>query len=873
MGSRVTRLTSPVPVVSYMMLGNIAVLFQNRSQVSCRAYRVFLRRKCAGGASRRLLVKRTTKRRNTRRLRISRASRLRGELLERRIVLSVESLVDPAALEFHDDHDLSHHDDDPAIRVSVSGHRYYFDPPIPPRLDGSVATAAPETLRDASEVDFGTTHPLDALPILHSNPAASIKFYLDFDGHLVEGTRWNDENGGRTIHAPAYDVDGDPTTFSDEELRRIDLIWQRVSEDFLPFDVDITTEFPGQAALEGDRQAIRALISTNIDDESLGGSGDAWFSKAGGVAFISSWLWKSDTPVWAFYNELDDTTEKPVAEALSHELGHAVGLGHDGQSGGTPYYRGHGDGEVGWAPIMGAGYDRELTQWDKGDYLGASNLERDIRTITARVNRIVYREDDHGNWEGDATPLDRDHANVSGAGIISRRNDADAFSFVHDGGEIAIDVTPAEVGANLDVVVELYDEDGELIELYEPPDTISVSLRKELPAGTYYLVVDGGGRDVSGEQGYTDYGSLGRFTIRGQVNIVPSLAAVAGGPYEIGEGESLALAANASHGTSLTFAWDLNGDGQFDDASGEAPVVSWQQLGELDPPIDDDGDYVVILRVTDSDGTHADSVARLTVRNQNPEIASIPPSSITAGEQVAFKIEASDIPGDPLQYQWDFGDGSPVVTGHTTTQTHVFEKSGDFTVELTARDDDGGVTTHTFQVQVMANLPRTISASLQQDDIVTRLDELRVQFSHDVSASLDATDLLIFNSTTNRVVETRNVPLVWFDEERVARWDFSAIDLRPGTYTAALIASRVTDQLGRVLDGDGDGLSGGDWIQDFTVTVAGDVNLDYRVDFSDFAIVAANFGLEGGWSSGDFDDDNKVGFTDFLLLAHNWNAE
>ena len=41
-----------------------------------------------------------------------------------------------------------------------------------------------------------------------------------------------------------YDLDGDYTTFSDEEQTRIQRIWARVAEDYAPFDVDVTTEQP-----------------------------------------------------------------------------------------------------------------------------------------------------------------------------------------------------------------------------------------------------------------------------------------------------------------------------------------------------------------------------------------------------------------------------------------------------------------------------------------------------------------------------------------------------------------------------------------------------------------------------------------------------
>ena len=73
---------------------------------------------------------------------------------------------------------------------------------------------------------------------LHSNPASSKKIYLDFDGF----------NGFYHVYNP-WTMDGSADSFSDAEKRRIHEVWQAVTEEFLAFDVDVTTEDPGRAAL------------------------------------------------------------------------------------------------------------------------------------------------------------------------------------------------------------------------------------------------------------------------------------------------------------------------------------------------------------------------------------------------------------------------------------------------------------------------------------------------------------------------------------------------------------------------------------------------------------------------------------------------
>ena len=65
----------------------------------------------------------------------------------------------------------------------------------------------------------GLDHPLVA-PALSSLPGAPASLYLDFTGDFtsVYGSYKN-------ITTPAYDQDGDPSTFSDGEIASIAKIW------------------------------------------------------------------------------------------------------------------------------------------------------------------------------------------------------------------------------------------------------------------------------------------------------------------------------------------------------------------------------------------------------------------------------------------------------------------------------------------------------------------------------------------------------------------------------------------------------------------------------------------------------------------------
>lgn len=375
-----------------------------------------------------------------------------------------------------------------------------------------------ELAETAATGPLGTTvaYSLSDTFLLSSVPGANQTIYLDFTGHVTSGTIWNTNfAGGQDIVTPAYDFDGNTSSFSDAELQSIQYIWQRVAEDFIPFNVNVTTLDPGSAA----------LIKSGTGDTAwgvrvaIGGSSYDWFGQgAGGVAYIGSFNWNTDTPTYVFDEQLGNGHEKYTAEAISHEAGHTLGLDHDG----TPtegYYTGHGSGETGWAPIMGVGYYQNLAQWSKGEYTGASQKQDDLAIITTQ-NGFGYRTDDHGNTTSSASALSVAGNSVSGGGIVERNTDVDLFSFATGAGAVSLNITPAVRGPNLDILAELLDSAGNVIASANPADLLSASINVNLSAGNYYLRIDGVGKGDPLGTGYSDYGSLGQYSISG--SIVPA---------------------------------------------------------------------------------------------------------------------------------------------------------------------------------------------------------------------------------------------------------------------------------------------------------------------------------------------------------------
>jgi|Deesub1362A_J573_1020465.scaffolds.fasta_scaffold06767_4 hypothetical protein len=89
-------------------------------------------------------------------------------------------------------------------------------------------------------------------------------------------------------------------------------------------------------------------------------------------------------------------------------------------------------------------------------------------------------------------------------------------------------------------------------------------------------------------------------------------------------------------------------------------------------------------------------------------LASVTPTIIYEGESVSFSAAGSfDPDGSIVTYAWDFGDGS---TATQTTVTHTYSASGNYTVMLTVKDNDGLSDTTTASIIVRPRATITIAS-------------------------------------------------------------------------------------------------------------------------------------------------------------------
>ncbi len=192
-------------------------------------------------------------------------------------------------------------------------------------------------------------------------------------------------------------------------------------------------------------------------------------------------------------------------------------------------------------------------------------------------------------------------------------------------------------------------------------------------------------------------------------NVAP--VADAGGPYVTGGSAAITLAGTATDAGAddLDFAWDLDGDGLFDDADVAAPSFDASGLAAGEST-------TVTLRVTDDDGatdTDAATVRNDTVVNRDPVADAGGPYAVRIGETIVLDGSATDADGDDLSFAWSFDQDNTFDDAFVADPT--FDATGltpgFITVDLRVTDAAGNTDRDNAALQVLpANIPPTADA-------------------------------------------------------------------------------------------------------------------------------------------------------------------
>lgn len=339
----------------------------------------------------------------------------------------------------------------------------------------------------------------EAAPTLNSYPTAAATLYLDFDGHDVNSSMWN-------FGTPFSCL---PAVMTDEQITEA---FNRVAEDFRPFNINVTTELAKFLAAPIARR-MRVIVTPT----------SSWYAGVAGIAYVTSFTWGDDTPAFVFSDRLANNPRR-VAEAISHESGHTLGLYHQSNWSSSctlvsAYHTGIGNGETSWGPIMGNAASRNNTQWNAGPIPNGCSAIQDNLNVITTTNGFGYRPDDHADLYTSATVINTAGISFSKSGVIATNSDKDYFRIdVSENGKLKLNAIPFGVGANnsganLDVKLMLQDSRGNTLGTYEYSDSLHAKIDTTLNAGTYYLIIDGTGNVNS----QNDYGSLGAYTIEGSM--------------------------------------------------------------------------------------------------------------------------------------------------------------------------------------------------------------------------------------------------------------------------------------------------------------------------------------------------------------------
>lgn len=655
--------------------------------------------------------------------------------------------------------------------------------------------------------------PLSSVPALSSLPGAFAKLYLDFVGDTT--SNWGSYHPGTT---PAYDTDGDATTFSTTELANINEIWSRVAEKYSPFQVNVTTVDPGNI---NNLETVRVVI---------GGNGSWYGSTAGGVAYVGSFSNSHPTTgkniVFVFSQNLGGGNPRYVAEAAAHEAGHSFGLEHQSVWNGSTKVSEYNTGDSLRAPVMGASYNAARGLWWLGrNALPGGPTQDDMAVVSGATNNFGYRADDHGNSVGAATPLSPSGANVYGSGIITTTGDVDYFSFTTTPGTVRFTVSPASFGATLDATLELRDAVGTLL---VSADTASLgeSLVRSVAAGSYRVVVKSHG----------SYGDVGQYSL---VGVLPDA-------YE--DNDSRLTAADIGVGTGMQLN-NVNIDQSGDD--------DWYRFLLLAPDTVDiaatfsHGSGNLDLEVADVNGT----VLASSTSSTDNELVQL--GNLTAG---LYYIRVYGVAGATNNYSLGVLPGSlplDLVAPQVAAVTLV----------------GGG------SLQAQYAVPAGSGEQLRVVPLGL-VDQIRITFSEDVA--IDEADLLVTGSQVpvyafdSFTYESLSRTATWRLEQPIDA-DVVALQLNAdgSSPITDLVGNRLDGEWENPVGLDdpsssvfpsGNGTAGGNFY--FLATILpGDANRNNAVDAGDYTLWADHYLEAGGWAQGDFNDDGLVDAGDYTIWA------
>ena len=357
---------------------------------------------------------------------------------------------------------------------------------------------------------------------------ATATLYLDFGGHSSTTDYWAKQTSARSYTVPPIDLsgagfDGNPAEFSPAEQLLIYNAWRVTSEDFAPFNLNVSTDYHGGFGLATGFDMVISNSNGSIfgvDSQTLGLAPLATY--ATGFASVNVGQVFLPNHSGTFGDDSDNSVRivgiaKELGDTISHEFGHALGLNHYVAANAQPN-----------AIMSTAGVGLAPALWR-----AVPGFQDDMAIIGSAQNKIGFRPDDYANTLQGAFALTGMGGNYAANGIIEQPADIDTFRF-SAAGLTTITASVDPYVNDLNPRLRLYDSSGKLIALGDNASGIAASITQSLVPGTYYVDVRGNGSP----------GDAGRYALSvsttSTADIPPTIAlGVAATPFLQGGGSVL----------------------------------------------------------------------------------------------------------------------------------------------------------------------------------------------------------------------------------------------------------------------------------------------------------------------------------------------
>jgi hypothetical protein len=366
----------------------------------------------------------------------------------------------------------------------------------PPVMEAPLAMAAPlySSMAKRQAVHIGPYQNEDVTK-LQSRPGSKYVFYLN-NSAVMSGTTPKNGRGK-------------------EEMYRV---WQCTADQYSMFDMNITTD----PAVYNAAKSADVLKTGNINFVDADGRSNACLGCFG------------TTQAGTLYRDPGNGDYGyGIGMTCAHEIGHQMGMNHDGGTPGGEYFNGL--SAVQWCPIMGnywqsGSWANAFFTWSKGEYNTATRKEDDLQIMNVN-EKVPYVTDDVPSSKAIKIGSAGVIAATDNWGQIEKNTDSDAFTFEvgESGGTLNLRLDPLEYLRQLDIAAKITDASGTAVSTSNLPVNRSAEFKNlSLKAGKYSLIIQGGA-ELTPQTGFSNYSSLGYYGMEGTITgaVVTSIGDVA----------------------------------------------------------------------------------------------------------------------------------------------------------------------------------------------------------------------------------------------------------------------------------------------------------------------------------------------------------